>query len=344
LLLANRSNGRLAGRGGSACRLPPGGWAIVILACVLGGWCLQGGARMADAASVIRLELFPQSGQVVLFHRGRSLALYEFRPAPQKPWLSLFCSIEGINVLEDTTTDDPFVRGLGLGFDINGISFSQDGAGWQKSGPEITRRVQRNAHGRPVAELSHTVFWVPTRATPAMRESAWLIEERRLRFVIDEPARETAVEWHSDFEVGPAADHVTVSAPAGSGLTLRLIPDFRPRHPPRTEMPESDAAERETEKVSPALWSAMSADIAGRPLTVTCFDNPAPPAQAGFRVQTDPFSMITASHGLDGQPWVGRPGDRFRLQALVTVLTREVTSQILDERRDQWLKQSTHSR
>jgi hypothetical protein len=336
---AGRSDGRVAGGGGPACRLPPGGWAIVILAYVLGGWCLPGGAWGGNAASVIRLELFPQSGQVVLLHRGRSLALYEFRPAPQKPCLSLFCSIEGINVLEDTTTDHPFVRGLGLGFDINGVSFSQEGSGWQKSGPEITRRVQRDAHGRPVAELSHTVFWVPARSTPAMRESAWLIEERRLRFVIDEPARETAVDWHSDFEVGPAADQVTLSAPAGSGLTLRLIPDFRPRHPPRTEMPESDTAERDTEKVSPAGWSAMTADIAGRRLTVTCFDDPAPPAQSGFRVQTEPFTMITASHGLDDQPWVGRPGDRFRLQALVTVLTREVTGPMLDERRGQWLKQ-----
>jgi len=322
---------------GSPTGLQRGLRGIGFRAWALGGILLAGVSWGADSASVIRLELFPQMGQVALFHRGRSLALYEFRQAPRKPCLSLFCSIEGINVLEDTTTDAPFVRGLGLGFEVNGISFSQEGGGLQKSGPEITRRVHRDARGCPVAELSHTVFWVPTQATPALREAAWLIEERRLRFVIDEPGRETAVEWHSDFEVGQATEQVTLTASEEGGLTLRLIPDFRPRNLPEPVEPESEAAEGGRAEASPALWSTMTAHIAGRQLSVALFDDPRPSGQPLIRAQTDPFTMISAAQGLDSGPWVGRPGDRFRVRALITVLSREATAAVLEERRDRWL-------
>jgi hypothetical protein len=304
---------------------------------VLGGILLAGISWGAESASVLRLELFAQTGQVALFHRGRSLALYEFRPASRKPCLSLFCSIEGINVLEDTTTDAPFVRGLGLGFEVNGNSFSQQGGGLQKSGPEITRGVHRDAHGCPVAEVSHTVFWVPTQATPARREAAWLIEERRLRFVIDESGRETAVEWHSDFEVGQATEDVTVTASEEGGLTLRLIPDFRPWDLPEPADPESEAAEGDRAEASPALWSTMSAHIAGRRLTVALFDDTRPSSQPVIRAQTDPFTMISAAQGLDSGPWVGRPGDRFRVRALITVLSGEPTATRLEARRERWL-------
>jgi hypothetical protein len=302
------------------------------------GWWLTTGLLGANSASVVRLELHPESGQVALLHRNRAVGLYEFRPSPRKPCLSLLGSIEGINVLEDTTSETPYIRGLSLGFEVNGVSFSQDGDGWQRSGPEITRTIYRDPQGRPVAELSHTVYWVPTRTSPATRESAWLIEDRRLRFGVDEFTRETSVEWQSELEVGPAADQVTVAAPTGSGLTLRLIPAFRPRSSPEIASLSGETEQEHAQGDRFEEWSAMTAHIAGRELTVTCFDHPAPPATSQYRMQTDPFTMMSTAHGLESQPWLGWPGDRFRVRVLVTVRTGEVTGQALTERRERWIK------
>lgn len=301
------------------------------------GWWLTTGGLGANSASVVRLELYPESGQVALFYRDRALGLYEFRSSPRKPCLSLLGSIEGINVLEDTTSEAPYIRGLSLGFEINGVSFSQDGDGWQRGGPEITRTIYRDPQGRPVAELSHRVYWVPTRTSPATRESAWLIEDRRLRFGVDEFARETSVEWQSELEVGPAAEQVTVAAPTGSGLTLRLIPAFRPGSSHEIAGLGGETEQEHTQGDRFEEWSAMTAHIAGRELTVTCFDHPAPLATPGYRMQTDPFTMMSTAHGPESQPWLGRPGDRFRVRVLVTVRTGEVTSQALTERRERWL-------
>lgn len=306
----------------------------------LSGCLLAGVAWAANPTSQVRLELHPESAQVFFSHRGRALAVYTFRPTPRLPYLNLLGSIEGINVIQDAAVEAPERRGLSLGLELNGVDFSQGGDGWQKSGAEITRRIHRDASGRPVAELSHSVFWVPTQATPAGRETAWLIEERHLRFVVDELARETALHWRSEFEVGPAVDTVVVRTPVGKGLTLRLIPDFQPRRSPAAAGPPTGPVEvnqEEAPPVTPRFWSAMTAQIAGRILTTVCFDAPPSLDRPSIRVLTEPVTLVAADHGLESPPWIGRPGDRLQIQALITVLSHDATDEDLDERRRLWL-------
>jgi hypothetical protein len=251
----------------------------------------------------------------------------------------VLCSVEGINVLQDTTTDTPFVRGLGLGFEVNGLLFSQSGSGIQKSGPELTRRVQRDARGRAVAEIEHLVYWVPTAQTPASPDSAWLVEQRRLQFVVDESARETAVRWHSDFEVGPAVESARLVAPSGSGLTARLLPDFAPFGSAQVDGLNGRAGEGPAGE-GVRSWCALQARVAGRPLTVALFGESVPAVEGAFHAQSEPFALLWARPGWAEQPWVGRPGDRCSFRALVVVQTREATDTSLQQRAELWLHEA----
>jgi hypothetical protein len=292
----------------------------------------------ADAA-IMDVELLSQAGMVEVRHSGRPLAVYQFKAAPFKPYLRSLHSLSGVNVLLDGPSDHLHHHGLMYAVKVNGVNFWEEaaGSGYQLSGPEISRRVTRDRAGRPVAELAHQVFWVPTNDVTDRASSAWMIEDRSLVFTIDAAAREVSVEWKSSFTIGPAIEEATVGGAAYNGLGLRLTPAFDHTAGRRNGSAGSYTQEA-TWDVTQASWASTTQTINNHPITVSIFHNPTNTAEPRFFSMLNPFAYLSATQGLDTRPIVYRRGQKFALHYLVTVHARDLSAEETAARHGAWLK------
>lgn len=293
--------------------------------------------RAAAADPVFNLAFRPDTREVDVEYKGRKLLTYVLRPSPFKPYVRELYSLNGINVLLDAPSDHLHHHGLMYAVTVNGTNFWEETpkAGYQVSGPDVDRRVFKRPDGLPAAELSQELRWVSQKDAPA--DAALLIERRTLAVTVDEPAGEVAVQWKSDFQVGPGADNVTLSGSAYQGLGLRFPPPFD--HTGRRANSEGAAYTAEaTWDVTPARWASMAQTINGKDVTVTVFDDPANAAEPRFFSMLNHFAYISATQGLDEKPLVYARGDRFSLRYLVTVHAANRTSTELNHRFERWLK------
>jgi hypothetical protein len=288
------------------------------------------------------LELDAQGGEVYVAYRGQLVAVYRFKPHPFKPHLRDLYTLEGVNVLLDAPEDHLHHHGLMYAVKVNDVNFweESDQAGYQLSGPDISRRVSRRPGGYPAAELEHTVFWVPTKASLDPAPAAWLAEQRTLRFTIDEPAREVAVEWHSRFKVGPAIEEARLTGTAYHGLGLRLAREFD--HTARRQNAAGLGYTTEaTWDITPALWASATQTVRDREVVITLFHDPANAAEPRFFSMLNAFAYLSATQGLDLAPLVYRQGQEFTLRYLMTVHSRGQSAEATTARHQAWLAPQT---
>jgi len=289
------------------------------------------GVRAAGAPRpLLRLELSAPAGQLDLAYDGRSMATYDFRAAPQRPCVSRLLSLQGDGLLYGATPETPHTRGLSLAFTVNGTSFSEveTNAGWQRPGAELSRRILRDAQDRAVAEIEHRVYWLPSKESPANADAALLIEDRLLRFTVDEGASELALEWDSRCTPGPSWDAVFLTATPGQGLALRLALEFS----------ESGTAVPTHPGTAPSTWMSRRARFGNHWVVVSLFDDPDGSAPTRFDTLLQPHPILVSSGGLTETPQLLRAGEVFRVHGLLTVHTHSVTLEALAERRAQWLQ------
>ena len=78
--------------------------------------------------------------------------------------------------------------------------------------------------------------------------------------------------------------------------------------------------EGSTERVGPARWSAYTAAVDGKPITIAMFDHPANPRHPGpFFTMQDHFAYIAATLNLWKQPLTLPAGKTLHLRYLVVV-------------------------
>jgi hypothetical protein len=249
-------------------------------------------------------------------------------------------SLDGRSVLQEGDSNVPHHHGMSLGFRVNGLSFwgEYEGSGWQRSGREIDRRVGRDARGRFFAEVGHTVYWVPAEEGLPRVNDAWLVEDRRIRFLVDESTGEVAVGWQSAFTVGELAEgtNVEIEVAEGEGWVLGLTPEFRQVVVTPSKV-QTNAVPLLPGAGGLGGWVSLAGEIEGRPLTLTTYSETrkgeapqwthAPEQPAWLSVRPEPPSRSNT---------LG-PGERLDLRFLVTAHLRRMTPKELAARLADWL-------
>jgi hypothetical protein len=304
---------------------------LVLIA--LGLFALETAGATYEAPALVRLELMSGAGQVGLDYLGRRLAVYEFQPEGHKPSLLRLASLEGAVVVTEGTADRPDRRGLGLGFQVQDLSFwnEEEDSGWQRSGRDVSRRVGRDPQGRSVANVDHSVYWVPSADGLPRAEDAWLTEERRLRFVMSAAMREMAVDWESVFTVGDLPGGAAIRFPSNAGLGLQLAPEFQ-HVVVSYAVGETDA----TAGGVAANWVSLAGDLDGRPVTLTVSGGWDRNPGLSWDATSEPPAYLAVRPNPATWPRQFRSGDRFRLRFLVTIHARRMTAEALTARESAW--------
>jgi hypothetical protein len=305
----------------------------------LTGLFLFGQASGSAADSGFSLLLRPETRELEVRHKARPVLVYSFGTNQYKPYVRELYTLDGFNVLQDAPADHLHHHGLMYAIRVNGINFWEETAqsGHQIPRGELTREVRHDPRGRHEARFSQEVFWVPPGAvgTPDPAPFALLNEVRTITVTVQPDTEEIAVQWRSDFELGPAAQEVTLTGASYHGLGLRLSAEFD-----STARRQNSAGlpflEEGRDQVHPAYWIAASESVAGRPYTVALFHHPGNAGLQRVFSMVNAFAYLSATQGLDEAPLEYKSGDRFTVRHLVTITPGRLADSALERQYRLW--------
>jgi hypothetical protein len=250
---------------------------------------------------------------------------------------------EGQNILRDAPFDHLHHHALMYAITVNGINF------WEEtSGNGVQKPVQTSepllgfaeiAGGKlPQAKISQVIHWVAPQDTflPNNAPVALLVEHRTLVLTVDEKHQEVALEWKSQFEVGPKTNTVTLTGANYLGLGMRFLQDLDPLAVHSLAGVRPDLASNRQD-VSVAPWAAVSFTEPGQPATIALAGHPSNPrGDATYFSMLTPFAYLSATQALDKEPLVYHSGEKWELNYLVLVYPEAKPSDTLRHRVESW--------
>jgi hypothetical protein len=300
---------------------------------------LLGGALGVSAAENLVLEAVKSSTAWTISYGGKKMLVYSFAPQKYKPYVSELCTINGDNILRDAPHDHLHHHALMYGIKVNGINFWEDisGSGVQKV-IDSPPPVLGSRSGLPQATIRQVIHWLAPQDAflPNNTPVALLVENRVLVLTIDPRRQEVALEWTSQFEVGPKTNTVELTGSNYHGLGVRFLQEFDALAVHSLAGTRPDLANNRQD-VSPAPWAAVSFAAAGRPATFAIAGHPSNArGDATYFSMLTPFSYLSATQSLDKEPLTYRQGDKFQLKYLVLTYPQPAPSEALRERISGW--------
>jgi hypothetical protein len=277
-----------------------------------------------------KLVLDPAS--MTVYTGDKPVLRYRYAGVPFKPYVDLFYTPSGVNVLRDAVPDHKHHHGLMFALAVDSVDF------WSETpvnGKEVHQGFNdvRAGKGRDVlyggfvdAELA----WVgPNGQAPL------LFEDRRIETVRMKDQQASLLTWDSMLSLPEGTKTATLSGAEYFGLGMRFVPSMDKdgkffNAGGKTGVPGTNAAR--------AKWCAYSAAVNGKPVTVAVFDHPANPRQpATWFTMDKPFAYLAATLDLKNQPLAMQEDRPLLLRYGVALWDGEVDAQEVDGVYRRWL-------
>lgn len=304
-------------------------------------------AGLAAGAAAKTLEKGPwqvvldQTGRCEAKWNGKTVLVYAFATNQFKPYVKELHTLDGYNILLDSPPDHLHHHGLMFAIKANGVNFWEEYGkpGYEKPvGPLGCRFIKATAGVGDVAlELSQQLAWVATNVPVAdARKLAILLERRTLILSANEKTREVALEWKADFTAAGENPQTELGGAGYHGLGMRLRPewDHVARHENSAGLPYSAA---QSFDVTPALWSSVSHNPEGHPVTAVLASRVENPGEENFFSMLNVFTYTSATQNLDKQPIRFARGAKFSMRYLVLTYPAKRSRQEIDERYKAWI-------
>ena len=273
---------------------------------------------------------------------GKPILTYSYAPGRYKPYVKVLATLDGRNVLRDAPADHLHHHALMFAIRVNGLNFWEEIAGSGIQLPVQTTPIAPESAGPGVsrARLLQTLHWVAPESAflPDTLPKAILVERRSLQLIVDETQGEVALEWRSEFEVGPAQPEVTLGGSSYFGLGARFLGDLDASATHFTTDGPLDLS-NQRQDVSQHPWVAVSFDPNRFAGTFAILGHPRnPTGLPKYFSMKSPFAYLSATEGLDRQPRILRRGDRYALQHLVILASSSLNAETLNARYQRWLR------
>jgi len=274
---------------------------------------------------------------------GKPILTYSYTPGRYKPYVKVLATLDGRNVLRDAPADHLHHHALMFAIRVNGLNFWEEIAGSGIQLPVQTTPIAPESAGPGIsrARLLQTLHWVAPESAflPDTLPKALLVERRSLQLIVDETQGEIALEWRSEFEVGPAQPEVTLGGSSYFGLGARFLAELDDSATHFTPDGPLDLS-NQRQDVSQHPWVAVTFDPSKTPAIFAILGHPRNPAGLPkYFSMKSPFAYLSATEGLDRQPRILRRGDRYVLQHLVILASSALNAERLNARHQRWLRE-----
>jgi hypothetical protein len=284
------------------------------------------GLATGSAASTLSVEAGKNASSWTILNGGTKVLVYAFDAQKFKPYVKELCTIKGDNILRDSPFDHLHHHALMYAIKVNGVNFWEElsGHGVEKviESPEpVLGTSDANGARLPQATITQRIHWLAPQDAflPDNAPVALLIEKRTLVLTVNAALQEVALEWKSEFEVGPKTNAVTLTGANYHGLGMRFRQDLDALAVHSLGGVRPDLSNNRQE-VSAAPWAAVSFAAPGQPATIALAGHPANArGNATYFNMLTPFAYLAATQGLDKDSLVYRQGEKFQLHYLVLV-------------------------
>ncbi len=301
--------------------------------------------RPGSNASAAGFEFAPvqEPSAWTISYEGKPLLVYAFNPQKFKSYVKELATIKGDNILRDAPFDHLHHHALMYAIKVNGINFWEEVSGSGVEKPVETPKpvlgfTERNGSRVPQATITQVLHWVAPQDAflPNNAPVALLIEHRTLVLTADPRSQEVALEWKSQFEVGPKTNTVVLTGANYHGLGMRFLQDLDKLAVHSLAGTRPDLSNNRQE-VAPAAWAAVSFDAPGHPATIALAGHPSNArGDATYFNMLTPFAYLAATQALDKEPLVYHSGDKWELNYLVLLYPESKLSDTSRQRIESW--------
>jgi len=288
---------------------------------------LAGALLIAPVAALGQdnLQASGDPSSITLQVAGKTVAEYQCRPHPRKPYLKQLFSPKGVNVLRDAPADHLHHHGLMFAVAVDGVDFwaENEKCGRQNQvGLTGVRSVERR--GLTWRTFTHEIDWVGPDAKTLL-----LKEQRTIDSCVMPEAGATSLIWQSRLEVPPGKQSVTLSGSAYFGLGMRFVQSMDTGG--RFQNADGNSGVEGTGDVR-SRWCAYSAVADGKPVTVAMFDCPGNARHpATWFTMDSRFAYLAATLNLSREPLVVEAGNPLTLRYAVALWDGHVEPETIEK-------------
>ncbi len=297
----------------------------------------------AASSSGFQLAAVQQPSAWTISYEGKPLLVYAFNPQKFKSYVKELATIKGDNILRDAPFDHLHHHALMYAIKVNGLNFWEEvsGSGVEKpvETPEpVLGFAERNGRQVPQAKITQVLHWVAPQDAflPNNAPVALLIEHRTLLLTADPRSQEVALEWKSQFEVGPKTNTIVLTGANYHGLGMRFLQELD-KYAVHSLAGRRPDLSNNRQEVAPTAWAAVSFEVPGHPATIALAGHPSNSrGDATYFNMLTPFAYLAATQGLDKEPLVYHSGDKWELNYLVLLYPEPKPSDTLRQRIESW--------
>lgn len=275
------------------------GYSSRVLKCLLSSKAIAGLCLALPVAAAVAQEpyrIMTDAGSLTVYTGNKPALRYRYAEVPYKPYVDLFYTPAGVNVLRDAPADHKHHHGLMFAMAADGINFWEEA---QKSGLQAHAAINdlRVGVGGDIhyAGFVENLDWVDPNAKRVI-----LFESRRLELIRGKDQRASLLTWESAITAPPDRKTVALSGSDYFGLGMRFVKSMDTGG--RFVNAEGKTGVKDTHAAR-SRWCAYSAAVEGKPVTIAVFDHPTNPRQpATWFTMDQPFAYMAVTLNLSKQP------------------------------------------
>lgn len=282
----------------------------------------QGGATVTYADSQLTLSI-----------NGKALAEYRHTGVPYKPYVSVFRTPSGINVLRDAPHDHLHHHALMFAIAVDGVDFWQEGnAPGRQVHREFPDSGDMNSRHETVGFVERLDWLGPESETPLLHET------RTVEIFDPETLGASVMTWESELSVPEGKQSAALTGSHYFGLGMRFLESMDNAGAFFNADNVKGDLVRGDEYVARSRWCAYTSMADGKPVTVAMFDsldNPRHPAW-WFTMST-PFDYLSATLNLYREPMELNAGTPLRLRYGVVLWDGHIDAAGVEAMYRKWL-------
>lgn len=276
------------------------------------------------AAAQGPLEITSNPTQVTIDLDGRPVARYQVAKNPNKTYLRELYTPQGVQIFRDSPHDHLHHHSLMFAVAVDGVDFWSEGptCGVQKS------RSAPNPHthsrdGFWAAHFEHQIDWT------AADGQVSLVESRDIRVCRLPNVKATLVGWQCRLAAPEGKEKVTLTGATYFGLGARFVQSMDTGG--KFLNADGKSGVEGTNDVR-SRWTAYSAAVDGKPVTIAMFDSPANPRHpATWFTMDSAFAYLAATLDLSKQPLEIQAGEPLTLNYAVAVWDGHVGAEEIEK-------------
>ncbi len=284
---------------------------------------------MADDPAALKVTT--NASTVSILAAERPILHYQRSMNPSKVYLRELFTPSGTNILRDSPFDHVHHHSLMYAIAADGVDFWTQGDTCGRQQPLSLGEVKITAgDGLSQAGFTQQIDWI------APDGDKKLAERRSIEVVQLEDTDVSLVTWRSHLQTAAGKQEVALSGSHYFGLGMRFVQsmDRVGRHF------NADAADgpvvRGDEQVTPTKWSAYTAPLDGKTVTVAMFDHPDNARKAHFFTMLNPFSYVSATLNLSKEPMTLKAGTPLNLCYGVAVWDGQIEAAQIEKLYQRW--------